>query len=132
MSDRNPDQPSDVTRELASIEQNLARAWVEGNREAISRILAPDWSVIDITGRVLTKTQVLQEMFASGDRPIKSMVIDDVTVRVLSHSAVVTGRTVAEGNSPDATHVILRFTDVFVRQAGQWQVVASQGTLVQP
>jgi ketosteroid isomerase-like protein len=58
------------------------------------------------------------------------MTVDDVAVRVFGDAAVVTGRTVARGNSPGAAPVELRFTDVFVRQDGRWLAVASQGTPV--
>jgi uncharacterized protein (TIGR02246 family) len=130
MTDSRPQQVSSVVRELETIEQDLVKAWVDGDREAIGRVLAPDWTVTGITGRVMTKAQVMDEMFAGTDRPIAAMTVDDVAVRVFGDAAVVTGRTVARGNSPGAAPVELRFTDVFVRQDGRWLAVASQGTPV--
>ena len=116
---------------LADIEQKLAKAWVDGDRETISAILAPDWAVVDIAGRVLTKGQVLEEAFGTGDRKIEAMRIDDVKVRPFGEIAIVTGRTVAAGSyQGKRSEVELRFTDVFARREGVWQVVASQGTAV--
>lgn len=116
---------------LADIEQKLAKAWVDGDRESISAILAPDWAVVDIAGRVLTKGQVLEEAFGSGDRTVESIRIDDVKVRPFGDLAVVTGRTVAAGSyQGKRAEVELRFTDVFARRNGVWQVVASHGTAV--
>ena len=120
---------SDAT-ELESIEQRVAEAWVAGNREAIERMLTPDWTVIDITGRLLTRAQVMQEMFSSRENPIAAMAIDEVTVRLFGDVAVVRGRTVAKPTSQPSADVVLRFTDVFVRQAGEWKVAVSQGTPV--
>ena len=50
---------SEVVKLLADIEQRLAVAWVEGDSLFIEQTLADDWSVTDLTGRVLTKTEVV-------------------------------------------------------------------------
>ena len=127
-------QDSDqLARDLNEIEQRLAKAWVDGDREAISAILSPDWTVIDIAGRVLTKTQVLQEMFETPHVTIEAMTIDEVKVRDFGDIAIVTGRTVATGRSGETRNTVtLRFTDVFARHGGSWRAVASQGTPVAP
>ena len=117
-----------IVREL---EQQLAVAWVKGDRAFIDNLLADDWTVTDPAGRVLTKRQVMDETFASTERRIESMTVDDVRVRVLGDVAVVTGRTQATGSyrGQKAT-AILRFTDVFHFRDGRWRIVASQGTTV--
>jgi len=118
---------------LAAIEQQLAKAWVNGDRAAVDAILAPDWSVTDAAGRVLTKDQVIRETFDSTDRKMEAMAIDDVSVRTFGDVAVVTGRTQATGSyrGTSAT-VVLRFTDVFVRRGGRWRAVASHGSTIVP
>lgn len=122
---------ADELEELRAIEQRLAEAWVKGDRDYINRLLADDWSVTDATGRVLTKNQVMQEAFDSNERQIESLAIDDVRVRTFGNCAVVTGTTRAKGRYKGTSmSVTLRFTDVFVRRAGKWQVVASQATQV--
>jgi ketosteroid isomerase-like protein len=122
---------ADTVKELNQIEQRLARAWEQSDRETIESILASDWTVIDISGRVLTKLELLQESFGSGDRRVDAVTIDEVQVRLLDNVAVVTGRTVAEGayHGQDM-RVVLRFTDAFTKRDGRWQVVSSQGTPV--
>jgi ketosteroid isomerase-like protein len=117
--------------EISELEQRLAAAWVNGDRAFVEGLLAPNWSVIDPSGRILTKSQVVQEAFSSGDRRIDAMTVDDLQVRVLGTTAVATGRTRATGSYRGQTaSVALRFTDVFHFTDGRWQVVASQGTLV--
>jgi hypothetical protein len=97
----------------------------------IERILADDWSVTDLTGRVLSKTEVLEEVFGSEDRRVVSMRIDDLSVRSFGDWAIVTGRTRAAGEyRGEVVEVSLRFTDVFARRNRTWQVVASQATLI--
>jgi ketosteroid isomerase-like protein len=61
------------------------------------------------------------------------MTIDDLRVRFVGGVAIVTGRTRASGSyrgqSGTAT---LRFTDLFTRLDGRWQIVVSHGTTVAP
>ena len=122
---------AEVAEDLRGIEEHLARAWVEGDRAFIDQVLADDWSVTDLTGRVLNKAQVLEEAFGSQDRRVVSMQIDEISVRSFADWAIVTGRTRAAGEyQGQAAEVTLRFTDVFANRNGTWQVVASQATLI--
>ena len=126
-------QQTDDTAAIEDLEHRLASAWVKGDRPFIEGLLADDWSVTDGAGRVLTKPQVLEETFGSTDRRIEAMAIDDVRVRFVGGVAIVTGRTRATGSyrgqSGTAT---LRFTDVFARRDGRWQIVVSHGSTVAP
>lgn len=124
-------QGSPDAETISNIEQQLAKAWVSRDRATIDAILAPEWSVTDAAGRVLTKQQVMQESFDSPDRRIETMAIDDVQVRTFGDMAVATGRTRATGSyRGTSSSMVLRFTDVFVRRGGRWQVVASHGSTV--
>ncbi len=118
--------PSSEVEELEALEQQIARAWVDGDRDRLVRVLADDWTVIDISGRVRTKSAILDEMFGTQGSVIATMNVDDVHVRLLGDVGVVTGRTLAVGK--DGTTMRLRFTDVAVRGDGGWRIVASQGT----
>lgn len=129
----NQQSPSatEVTALLRGIEERLAEAWVKGDRKFIEQVLADDWSVTDAAGRILKKAEVLEEAFSSKDRQISSLKIDDISVRPFGNWAVVTGRTKAAGKyRGEAMEVTLRFTDVFELRSGNWQVVASQATLL--
>ena len=121
---------ADVAEQLSGIEQRMAAAWVAGDRSLHERVLADDWSVIDATGRVLSKTEMLAEAFSEGHE-ITSGEIDEISVRPFGDLAVVTGRTRITGRFGGAdVKLTLRFTDVFARRGGDWQVVASQATLI--
>jgi ketosteroid isomerase-like protein len=128
MKGSNQDQ---IIELLTEIENRLARAWVEGDREFIEGILADDWSVTDLTGRVLKKEEVLLEAFGSDERQVVSMTIRDIRVRPFTEWAVVTGETKAAGSyQGQVMEVRLRFTDVFAERDGRWQVVASHATML--
>lgn len=123
-------QTPTVAQQLSQIEQRLAKAIVERDLQTYSSILAPDWTTIDLAGRILSKSQVMEEL-SSKERQIESAIIDDIRVRELGEVAVVTGRTTATGSyQGKRSTVVLRFTDVFAKRDGRWQVVASQGTQV--
>ena len=124
---------SEIAEVLRGIEERLGRAWVDGDRSFIEQILANDRSVTDLTGRVLKKAEVLEEAFGSKDRKVLSMQIDQISIRSFEDWAIVTGRTQAAGEYRGETaEVTLRFTDVFAYRNGNWQVVVSQATLINP
>jgi ketosteroid isomerase-like protein len=121
---------AEVTRELTRIEEQLAATWKRGDCDAWGALLAPDWSVIHITGNVITKAKALEMCTALRKLSvtIETVEIGDLSVRVFGESAVVTGRTTYATSGADAVTMTLRFTDVFVRRAGRWEVVASHAT----
>jgi ketosteroid isomerase-like protein len=124
-------QSESTSKTLADIEQQLVKAILTGDQKTYSDFLADDWSVINTDGSILTKEQVLREMFVTGQRKVETAAIDEVKVRDLGDMAVVTGRTTASGViRGERVTARLHFTDVFVRRAGRWQIVASQGTLI--
>jgi hypothetical protein len=114
--------------ELEALEQQIARAWVDGDRVLLDSISTDDWTSIDITDHVRTKADVFGDMFAPGAPEIKDVMIDDMRARMLGNVGVVTGRTRWRG--ADGTAITLRFSDVAVRQNGGWQIVSSQGTRI--
>jgi len=126
-------QGPDAASQILDLEQRLAQAWVNGDRGFIEGLLAPDWTVTDPSGRILTKQPVIEETFSSADRRIDAMTVDEVNVRMFGDVAIATGRTQATGSyQGQKASVALRFTDVFHLRDGRWQVVASQGTLIAP
>src|SRR5262245_54707757 len=124
--------PAGDVAELTAIEHRLVKAWIEGDRDFVAGALAPDWTVIDLTGHVLNRAQVLEEGFGAKERKIEAGSIDDIKVRLLKDVAIVTGRSTLSGSyKGERMTVVQRFTDVFARSSsGRWQVVASQGTQV--
>jgi ketosteroid isomerase-like protein len=115
--------------ELKQIEQRLASTWKQGDCAAWSAMIAPEWSVIHVTGETLTRAQVI-EMCRKPSVPIEALTIDDVSVRVFGDAAVVTGRTTVAAGGASPVTVTLRFTDVFIRRSGRWLAVASHATAV--
>ncbi len=117
----------DAVRDLERIEHDLAATWKKGDCAAWGAMLAPEWSVIHITGAVITKAEAL-EMCKAPRPPIDVLAVDELSVRAYGDAAVVTGRTTVRTGGAEPRSLALRFTDVFIRRAGRWQVVASHAT----
>lgn len=123
-------QPIDsaaTTKELEAFEQRLAETWKAGDCAGWGDMLAPEWSVIHITGRIISKAEAV-ELCKSPHQAIESQKVDEIVVRPYGDSAVVTGRTTVVTGGASAVTVSLRFTDVFERRNGRWQIVASHAT----
>ena len=119
----------DVTT-LTAIQQTLAKAWVDGDRATIERLIAPEWRT-GPDGRASDRAAVLAEVFDQRRHTIRRLRIDDVRVEVFGDAAVVTGRTHGVGEYAGVPYdVVLRFTDTFVRRKGQWSAVASHASLL--
>ena len=122
-------QGSSDEEQLLTIQQQLARAWVQRDRIFIERVLAPEWMVTQSDGTIRSRAAVLHDAFVARTVTIESMVVDDVTVTVLGDTAIVRGRTEATGVAGDQRgSARLRFTDTFIKRSGQWQAVASHAT----
>lgn len=120
-------QPNDDEQFLKDTEQRLARAWSQHDRPFIEGVLAPEWVVTQADGTMLTRSVVLGTFFDAVQ--FDSNLIDDVTVALIGDTAVVRGRTAASAKVNGApVNARIRFTDVFLRRDGRWQVVASHAS----
>jgi ketosteroid isomerase-like protein len=120
-------QMADDEQFLKDTEQQLARAWSQHDRAFIENLLAPEWSVTQADGTMLTRRTVLETFFNAVE--FDSNVIDDVTVALFGDTAIVRGRTVVSAKLNGApVNARIRFTDVFLKRNGRWQVIASHAS----
>jgi ketosteroid isomerase-like protein len=120
-------QTADDEQFLKDTEQQLARAWSQHDRAFIENLLAPEWSVTQADGTMLTRRTVLETFFDAVE--FDSNVIDDVTVALFGDTAIVRGRTVVSAKLNGApVNARIRFTDVFLKRNGRWQVIASHAS----
>src|SRR5919108_6384439 len=107
--------PSDE-QALRDIEQQLVRAWSEHDRAFIESVLAPEWSVTQADGTILTRETVLGTFFDAVT--FDSNLVDDVTVKLFGDTAIVRGRTIASGKfNGRPVSARIRFTDVFLKRS---------------
>jgi len=121
---------ADDRKQLEDIQQELIKAWVTRDCSTIERLLAPDWMVTHIDGRMSTREEVLRDLDTGANRLLEGH-IDDIEVRTFNGFAIVTGRTHTCGEYKGETYdVTLRFTEVFVRGNQRWQGVASHASQI--
>jgi uncharacterized protein (TIGR02246 family) len=123
-------QPADVVSELREMQQQLLRAVLANDREVYAAMLAPEWRVTYVDGRVRSKAEVLDDVFAGPQPLLKAGRVDNVEVQVVGPDlAVVRGRT--EATPQTGATVKLRFVDIAVRRDGRWMITASFATFTQ-
>ena len=118
--------------ELLQLERERNQAILRGDAAALERMTADDYTFITLRGELRTKAEIVQG-FKSGSFHYDSREISELNVRVYGSTAVVTGRSNQKGqeNGQDYSGDY-RFTRVYSKQAGRWQTVALQTTLIQP
>ena len=123
------DQASDE-RELTQLVNDFNAALVKPDIAFLERVLAPDYDHFRPHGTVENRAQYLEDR-KTGSVDFDSLVADEIKVRVYGDTAIVSYRSTAKGKDPDGTiDEQRRWTRVFVRKNGQWQLVHSQGTTI--
>ena len=129
-----PDKPAAAGPEqaLMKIEQDMLAALLKKDAAGFGRHFADDAVLTTPDGTVQTRAQLLADV-KSGDLVLESSAFSDMKVRVYGDAAVVTYTTTDKGKyKQQDISGRFRWTDVFVRRAGEWKLVAGQGTPIQP
>ena len=87
---------SEMEQELLKLEQTFADAIVKNDVEAIGRVVADDWIIIDPNGEIVDRMRFF-EVIKSGALTHDRMESEDFRVRVYGDSAVVTAITSTGG-----------------------------------
>lgn len=123
-----------VERTINELEEEGRRATLKNDVQATERLLADDWMNTNANGSVTTKPQLIG-LLKSTPFNFLSIEDDEVKIRTYEGSAVVTGRSVRKRSGQDGKAIAqqFRFTRVYVKRDGRWQVVAAQSTpILQP
>jgi ketosteroid isomerase-like protein len=117
-----------MEEELLKLEEEFAEAIVKNDPEAIGRLVADDWIIVDPNGEIVDRTRFF-EVIKSGALTHEMMESEDFRVRVYGDSAVVTAITSTKGKfSGREFSTQERATDVFVNRNGRWQCVLTHLT----
>jgi ketosteroid isomerase-like protein len=114
-----------VEETIRKLDNERIQAQIHADRTALDRIYSADFIGVGPSGTVRTKPQVLLD-FTSGNLKFQSITTDEVQVRVYGNTAVETGRSTMIGQDKGRTVPReTRFTRVWVKDQGQWQLVAN-------
>ena len=123
------DQRSSVEQAIRQLDNERIQAQMGADAVALERIYADDFIGVGPSGTVRTKAQVISD-FTSGDLKFQSITTDEVQVRVYENTAVETGLSTMVGQDKGkAVPRDTRFTRVWVKQQGRWQLVANHYSL---
>jgi catechol 2,3-dioxygenase-like lactoylglutathione lyase family enzyme len=120
----------DTADRVRGVDQARFRAMVENNLEQLDTLLANDLVYVHTTGDVESKTDFLQRL-RSGSLRYRAIQPKDVRVRTYGNTGVVTGRShmaVTIGGTERELDIL--YTAVYVANAGRWQLVSWQSTLL--
>ena len=121
---------SDVSGDSAVrvTEHGRFHAMTNVDLRALDTLLAEELTYTHTTGEVDSKASLLDALRA-GRLVYDSISPADVRVRVYGGSAVVTGTARVQVRANGAVRRLgLRFTEVYVRRAGRWELVVWQST----
>jgi uncharacterized protein (TIGR02246 family) len=117
-----------VEQELLSLESQIASAVVERDAAFVQRVFGDDFVYTGVRGEIKTKKDIVAEL-ESGQLKFSQLRFDDQRVRLYNETAVVTGRATTKGRGPQGEiSGQFRYTRVYVKRDGQWQLVTFQGT----
>jgi ketosteroid isomerase-like protein len=116
--------------ELLKANRAYDEALVRGDAAALDRLYSDDFVYTTFDGDVRDKAQQLA-FTRSGDLKLESGQSDDVRIRIYGNTAVMTGRFTAKGKFKDRVIDIReRYTAVWLKKGGRWQLVAEQGNAI--
>ena len=123
------DHPQDE-QALTKIQHEWAEARIKGDSSYTRGIESDDCTIVWPDGSIVNKRQDLQTMI--GDVVFTEFKIDDLHVRLYGNTGIVIGEGIikAHKGKQDLLDGKFVWTDTFVKQGGQWKVVASQITPV--
>jgi uncharacterized protein (TIGR02246 family) len=121
-------------QQIRKIEQDWVNAMVKRDGAFLQKLEADDYTLTGPDGKVLTKQEDIKNT-TEGDTIFDEIKIENLKVRFYGDTAVVNGiNTIkAHSKSSDMEEDLsgpYSWTDVFVKQNGQWKVVATHITAV--
>jgi ketosteroid isomerase-like protein len=130
-ADENQRRTSKTEALILRLENEGRTATLNNDLAANDRLLADNWININPDGSVTTKAQLLK-LLTAGSFKIMSIENDEVLIRIFGDAAVVTGRSTTKRAAVDGEIISrqVRFTRVYARNRGRWQVVSAHNTLI--
>ena len=111
-------------KEVLKVEEERNQAVLKGDADVLDRIYSDDFAYTNESGETPSKAQFVAN-FRSGKRKFSKYVHDDIHVHVYGNTVVLNGRSTSTYlYNGEVYQDPRRFTLVYVKQDGQWRVVA--------
>ena len=119
-----------VEREVLDLEKGISEAIVKADAKFVERVWGDDFIYTGVRGEIKTKPDILAQL-KQGSLKFEVMKFEDIRVKQYGDTAVVTGRATTKGRSKEGEiSGQFRYTRVYVKRDGAWQLVCFQGTSI--
>jgi ketosteroid isomerase-like protein len=128
----NAQQPPSDEKQILKLEDDWARALKTKDRQLLDAIVARNFTFIEPDGTVKNRDEYLADR-SSDIADTESFELADLKVSVFGNCALASGISkVTERRQNKHYRFRLRWKELWLKNNGRWQVVASQATPVNP
>jgi ketosteroid isomerase-like protein len=126
-----PRRHDEYKHQVEKLEEVWRTAQLSADVDAMNKLLSDDYVGITMSGQVVTKMQQLDRM-RNRTLVLTKIELDDVKVKLIGTTAIVTSRAAVEGTSDGSPmHGNYRYTRVYSRlPSGLWQITNFEATRV--
>jgi ketosteroid isomerase-like protein len=118
---------------VRNLEHMYADAVRRQDVSVLERILADDFIATSSRGEVRNKSQEIDDIKPNPDYALEAFNLDDINVRIFRDTAIVTGRSTLKASYKGQSSTSgFRYTRVYAKRKGRWQVVSQQLTRMPP
>lgn len=115
-------------QELIELQHRWAAARVKGDTAFLERLYAKEFRIVTIDGSFSDRDADIA-LFSSGVLKPEYIRDEDMEVSIYGDVAIVTGRELMGGTyKGERDELAVRFTSIYVRRDGRWQLVAGHAT----
>jgi len=122
----NADRSADE-QELTKIENDWGESYIKRDPSFAERITTDDFIFVGSDGNIVEKSNYVRGI--KGNTVFKQFKIDDLKIRIYGDTAIVIGRaTITATAGQSDVRGRYAFTDVFVKESGEWKAVSGHVT----
>ncbi len=115
-----------IPADLAAAVHGYDQAQIRGNKAELERWLADDYLLVNSSGQIETKAQLIADYTAPGFK-IEPFTIEQPVEKVWGDGAVMGGIATLKGTDGGQRFELrLRFADIWAKRNGRWQVTYTQ------
>ena len=119
-----------VPADLAKAAADFDLAQVKGDGEALKRVLADDYLLLNSQDKREDKAQFIADYTAKGFT-MEPFAIDDQVIMVWADGAVLGGAVTMKGMSDGKPYSVrIRFSDIWAKRGGNWQLIYTHANRV--
>jgi ketosteroid isomerase-like protein len=119
-----------IKQEVLRVEEERSQAMLKGDADALGRICADEFAWMSPRGELLTKAEILENL-RSHKQEYVSTNRDDIRLHVHGNTVVMTVHSLSTARYEGKTfNYPRRFSNVYVKRNGQWQLVLHQATRI--